>query len=83
MTSFGYCRDCQHWGQRNFTTPGITNFDLRETGFCQLSVSNSAGALMAESLAVAADHEGYKAMLITRPNFGCVQFSSSSSPEAD
>ena len=74
MASFGYCRDCQHWGKRSFTTPGVTNFDLRETGFCGLSVSNGAGALIPDSLAVAADHEGYKAMLITRPEFGCIQF---------
>jgi hypothetical protein len=72
--TIGYCRDCCHWGDRSFAVPGVTDFAPKETGFCRLSVSIGAKPQHPESLAVAADHEGYKSVLITRPDYGCIQF---------
>jgi hypothetical protein len=55
----GECKDCKWWNGK---------------AECEISRSEDNKATNAQSTAVAYDAEGYHAVLITAPTFGCNQF---------
>ena len=56
----GYCATCKHWEQ--------------SSGHCLLATTDSGRPLCKDSLAVAEDAESYMAWLVTKADFGCVQY---------
>jgi hypothetical protein len=68
----GECKDCKHWGDA-----GGWNIDhqFKDTHkCCALTVAEGTNPKNGKTLAHAMDAEGYAAVLITLPSFGCNQF---------
>ena len=64
------CETCKHWSRDE----RVINDD--GTGTCARGAGVWAGPKGGDTLAYAADYEGYKAALVTKPNFGCVMYES-------
>jgi hypothetical protein len=69
MAADGRCATCEHYEPPD-------DLDVRSGhtfGVCAMAYSEDT-AEHSESLAVAYDHEGYRAWLRVSPDFGCVQW---------
>lgn len=70
----GTCATCRHWTN----VAGDSEFPLRAYppggGFCALTEAYGGESKRGNSLATAVDYEGFIAVLATRPDFGCVQW---------
>lgn len=60
------CANCKWWGQSENIKDGW--------GWCILTAVDQEIPEHKDSKAIAFDHEGYYAVLHTRPDFGCVQW---------
>lgn len=64
----GRCGSCRWW------QAGETRNSVARRGICGMASSWLGSAVHPESLAVATDEEGLKALLETAPEFGCAQW---------
>lgn len=62
----GHCKDCKWWEKQDWRYEDLNVCALTETEYGE---AKSAG-----TLAQAIDYEIYYAVLVTTPDFGCVQF---------
>lgn len=63
MSECGHCRDC--WGWQKIPDGW---------GYCGKTFSSKGKSDDPTSLAYATDTDEYHALLVTRPDFGCVQY---------
>lgn len=72
----GQCRNCRWWVPFKPDESYGTDYNQRLAGkgFCEATRTDEGEPVHHETLAWAEDAEGYKASLVTSPDFGCVQF---------
>lgn len=73
MTTQPRCGTCRHWSQ-----PWLIDLG-DDRGECARGMSSCGGPRHDDTLAYAADYEGFQAVLVTKPAFGCVMYE----PRAD
>lgn len=81
------CRDCRWWMQREIPPEHQRSDDValgRQWGICQVTASHQNVPVVTETMAFASN-DGYEleldqdgAVLVTAPDFGCVQWEANS-----
>ncbi len=85
MKLVGACADCGHWARRSGHDPNAAEFESVEDeaanrvayeqwGYCAMASGEADGPRVVGTKAYAQDCESYKATLLTREDFGCVQW---------
>lgn len=70
----GYCKDCKYWEEYKPDEDDYVDEQWLGWGDCLLTKSDMGLPANSDTLACATDKESYKAVLQTRPLFGCIQF---------
>lgn len=73
----GLCKDCKHWELMTDAYGKPRDWgQCAKTWMKDISIAGIEEFMdpPTDTLAMATDWEGYKAVLETAPNFGCVQF---------
>lgn len=74
------CANCRHWERRNAEKAYLDDESpdavaaYERWGFCDMASSDGDKPTQPSTLAYARDYESYKAELITREDFSCVQW---------
>lgn len=91
MRLVGACVDCRHWTRRNGDDSGLWDSETdaaanraayEQWGHCATAFSEGAEPQFPGTKAYAEDYESYKATLLTREDFGCVQWEAHPSGDA-
>jgi hypothetical protein len=74
----GRCKDCCNWRTEQVMPFPYHDEPLGAWGYCDMAGSSDGKPDVPEAKAHAGDAELYGAWLVTRPDFGCVQWEAES-----